>query len=291
MTRSVYGDRQEDDGVRTIHVYLTIMTYLYSSCLVQGPVRLRSTGGGHSVWEFSVCTLSGTSITVMSPDCYNCDIHHDTECVRREPIVLSVRQGNIILDLDVTPFIVSDRRWVLTLWPTDWQWHVWMWSEKESKWNWRQGHCRGFSRKDCMGTPRHWKPSLPQRYGETYFVYYESRKRELKTRPIYECRWVERLKTKAEKYTRLAFTGLLGRRSGFFLQQYKKGRRKVFFSFFPSPSVAISCSRTGGACWWCFCCCLTLHRRWTPCRAHLFWVEECFWRRALFASWEFPHAV
>jgi hypothetical protein len=41
-------------------------------------------------------------------------------------------------------------------------------------------------------------------------VYYETRKRELKTRPIYECRCDERLKTKSEKSTRLAYTGLLG---------------------------------------------------------------------------------
>ncbi len=41
-------------------------------------------------------------------------------------------------------------------------------------------------------------------------VYYESMKRELKTRPIYECRCDERLKTKAEESTRLAYTGLLG---------------------------------------------------------------------------------
>jgi hypothetical protein len=40
--------------------------------------------------------------------------------------------------------------------------------------------------------------------------YYESRKRELKTRPIYECRCDERLKTKNEKSTRLTYTGLLG---------------------------------------------------------------------------------
>ncbi len=39
-------------------------------------------------------------------------------------------------------------------------------------------------------------------------VYYESIKRELKTRPIYECRCDERLKTKAEESTRLAYTGL-----------------------------------------------------------------------------------
>jgi hypothetical protein len=44
----------------------------------------------------------------------------------------------------------------------------------------------------------------------TVIVYYESRKRELKTRPIYECRCDERLKTKAGKSTRLAYTVLLG---------------------------------------------------------------------------------
>jgi hypothetical protein len=47
-----------------------------------------------------------------------------------------------------------------------------------------------------------------------FFVYYESRKRELKTKPIHEihneCRCDERLKTKTEKSTRLTYTGLLG---------------------------------------------------------------------------------
>jgi hypothetical protein len=42
------------------------------------------------------------------------------------------------------------------------------------------------------------------------FVYYESINRELKTRPIYECRCDERLKTKTEESTRLTFTGLRG---------------------------------------------------------------------------------
>ena len=42
------------------------------------------------------------------------------------------------------------------------------------------------------------------------FVYYESRKRDLKTRPIYKCRCDESLKTKSEKSTRLVYTGLLG---------------------------------------------------------------------------------
>jgi hypothetical protein len=43
-----------------------------------------------------------------------------------------------------------------------------------------------------------------------YVVYYESMKREVKTRPMYECRWDERLKTKTEESMRLVYTGLLG---------------------------------------------------------------------------------
>ncbi len=43
-----------------------------------------------------------------------------------------------------------------------------------------------------------------------FFVYFESIKRKLKTRPIYECRCDERLNTKAEESTRLAYTGFLG---------------------------------------------------------------------------------
>jgi hypothetical protein len=41
-------------------------------------------------------------------------------------------------------------------------------------------------------------------------VYYDSIKRELKTRPIYECRCDERLKTKDQESTRLTYTGLFG---------------------------------------------------------------------------------
>ncbi len=37
----------------------------------------------------------------------------------------------------------------------------------------------------------------------SFFVYYESLKRELKTKPINECRYDERLKTKVEESTRL----------------------------------------------------------------------------------------
>ena len=41
------------------------------------------------------------------------------------------------------------------------------------------------------------------------FVYYESIKRELKIRGIYECRCDERLQTKTKKFTRLPYTGLV----------------------------------------------------------------------------------
>jgi hypothetical protein len=41
-------------------------------------------------------------------------------------------------------------------------------------------------------------------------VYYESIKRELNSRPIYECQCDERLKTKVEESTRLVYSGLFG---------------------------------------------------------------------------------
>ena len=41
------------------------------------------------------------------------------------------------------------------------------------------------------------------------FVYYESIKRELKIKPIYECRCDESLKTKPEESTLLTYTGFL----------------------------------------------------------------------------------
>ena len=42
-----------------------------------------------------------------------------------------------------------------------------------------------------------------------FFVYYESLKRELKTKPMYECRCDERLETRVEESTRLACTRLV----------------------------------------------------------------------------------
>ena len=41
-------------------------------------------------------------------------------------------------------------------------------------------------------------------------VYYESIKRKIKMRSIYECRCDERLQTKVKEFTRLVYTGLLG---------------------------------------------------------------------------------
>jgi hypothetical protein len=46
--------------------------------------------------------------------------------------------------------------------------------------------------------------------GTRSFCFYESIKREVQRRPIYECWYDERLKTKAEGSTCLAHTGLLG---------------------------------------------------------------------------------
>jgi hypothetical protein len=47
VTRSAYDDRQEDDGIRPIRVYLTIMPNLHSCCLVEGIIRMRRTVGGY----------------------------------------------------------------------------------------------------------------------------------------------------------------------------------------------------------------------------------------------------
>jgi hypothetical protein len=42
---------------------------------------------------------------------------------------------------------------------------------------------------------------------QSFVVYYESIKRELKIRCIYECRCDERLQTKTKEFTRLGYTG------------------------------------------------------------------------------------
>jgi hypothetical protein len=45
--------------------------------------------------------------------------------------------------------------------------------------------------------------------GSGTVVYYQSIKREIKIRCIYECRCDERLQTKTKKFTRLTYTGLV----------------------------------------------------------------------------------
>jgi hypothetical protein len=45
--------------------------------------------------------------------------------------------------------------------------------------------------------------------GSCFSVYYESIKRDLKIKPIYECRCDERLQTKTKRFTRLSYTGLV----------------------------------------------------------------------------------
>ena len=41
------------------------------------------------------------------------------------------------------------------------------------------------------------------------FYYYESIKREIQIKPIYECRCDERLQTKTKRFTHLSYTGLV----------------------------------------------------------------------------------
>ncbi len=45
---------------------------------------------------------------------------------------------------------------------------------------------------------------------EKFYFYYESIHRDLKIRPIYECRCDGRPKTKSEEFTQVTYTGLLG---------------------------------------------------------------------------------
>jgi hypothetical protein len=54
------------------------------------------------------------------------------------------------------------------------------------------------------------RPNADASKEKSTVVYYESIKPELKTRPINECRFDEKLKTKAEESMRLAYYGLLG---------------------------------------------------------------------------------
>ena len=102
------------------------------------------------------------------------------------------------------------------------------------------------------------------------FVYYESLKRELKTKPIYEFRCDERLKTKVEESTRLACTLLVAE-----LEHLKIETRlidEMFASemgeyvFFYVIGVSSTLRSMGGH--WelflCLNCCLLLKRELIP---------------------------
>jgi hypothetical protein len=61
--------------------------------------------------------------------------------------------------------------------------------------------------KSCVGRLERMKPRNGTKKN---VVYYESIIRELQIKPVYEYRCDERLKTKAEEFTHLGYTGLLG---------------------------------------------------------------------------------
>jgi hypothetical protein len=67
------------------------------------------------------------------------------------------------------------------------------------KWNWPQSVCG------------RWTPEVVKKRSVSRwtFVYYQSLKREVQTRPIHECRYDQKLKTKVEESTWLGYTGFL----------------------------------------------------------------------------------
>jgi hypothetical protein len=89
-------------------------------------------------------------------------------------------------------------------WKTDWTRWTPEVSKKLSVSRWS---CKSKSRTNSQWRGRFVHESSN---GEPLNVYYESINRELKIKPIYECRCDERLKTKAEESTHLGYTGLLG---------------------------------------------------------------------------------
>ena len=59
------------------------------------------------------------------------------------------------------------------------------------------------------------------------FVYYESIKRELKIRCIYECRCDERLQSKTKEFTLLTYTGLVMHTTGIPKDRDEVNKREV----------------------------------------------------------------
>ena len=79
-----------------------------------------------------------------------------------------------------------------------------------------------------VGVMKDQKPQVEDSARLKYTVYYVSRKRDLKTRPIYECRCDERRKTKSEKPTHLTYTGFLGK------PEHLKIETRLIDDMFPS---------------------------------------------------------
>jgi hypothetical protein len=68
---------------------------------------------------------------------------------------------------------------------------------------------------------------------EWLVVYYESIKRELKIRCIYECRCDERLQIKTKEFPRLAYTGLVVELEHLKIEtRLRDGETRGFFYFF-----------------------------------------------------------
>jgi hypothetical protein len=79
--------------------------------------------------------------------------------------------------------------------------------------------------------------TTPEGRDNLLFIMNESIKREVKIKPIYECRCDERLQTKTKRFTRLSYTGLVAE-----LEQLKIKTRLTNEKF---PSVKGECECEG----------------------------------------------
>jgi hypothetical protein len=80
------------------------------------------------------------------------------------------------------------------------------------------------------------------------FVYYESIKRELKIRGIYECRCDERLQTKTKRFTRLPYTGLVLELEHLKILQVPKAPGQAFLFLFFGRDAEVRNGRDSRRC-------------------------------------------
>ncbi len=106
VTRSVYGDRHEDDGVRPIRVYLTIIPY-------------RDTSNWGVPVEDTLCEKDPGLYVEWYVHIHESLWHPSRVC--EEGAYRLLREARWHNPLDVTPFIDSTGviLWGLTLWPTE----------------------------------------------------------------------------------------------------------------------------------------------------------------------------